>query len=218
MNKEQQYRTGRMAEVDPIPAWVQEKVAKIVTKRDNAFDVMGAARTVMTAMTSERGRVNAARTLLGISAETPVDGLLALTQARVNADPAHEAEYWEAMWTVREPAQATAEYRRLLRPLARALEIRQQFREAGWPEAWHHKFCELWRDLKGTPESARAWDRAGWSPEAALTERAMVHGRNASVDLRITLLHPPQYVPTMRSNVCLHRGAYVLNASSRGNS
>ncbi len=217
MNKEQQYRTGRMAEVDPIPAWVQAKVAKIVTKRDNAFDVMGAARTVMTAMTSERGRVNAARALLNITAETPVDGLLAITQACVNADPTHEAEYWEAMWTVRAPAQATAEYRGLLRPLARALEIRQQFREAGWPEAWHHKFCELWRELNGTPESARAWDRAGWSPEAALTERVMVHGRNASVDLRVTLLHPPVCEVPARSTRCMHRGAYVLNSSSRGN-
>lgn len=195
MNKEQQYRTGNWPAPDAVPEWAFEALARTQHQQWLDVDVVGRARTLMADLCTPDTAGDAGRALLGISDGIPEMGLLAHTKAMIAAAPEREAELWDAMWAARRHTSQLEEYLRLLPSVAAVYEERLQYREQGWPRAWDVRSCDLWRDLEGTPTTARAWARAGWNVAQVITERVQVEGRVLTLAERLAALRPPRRQP-----------------------
>ena len=194
MNLEQQYRTGRFPQEDPVPEWLKDRVTDIVMDIMDSVDIRGRMRPLLEAQCTPSAQADAAKRTLGIDGPLPVN-LLAHTQHLVDTDPLHAAEYWEAMWTVRARQSAADEYRMYLPAFARMLDTWMLYRELGWPEGWHPDLCDLWQECGGTPATARAWARRGWNAEHALAARTPGKGHPMTLRERVTCLTPPVFVP-----------------------
>lgn len=194
MNLEQQYRTGRFAQVDPVPVSLAEQVADALERIADDTDFLAVLPPLLSQQCSGQEERAAAKRTLSLTG-TPDTSLLRHTQALVAADPAHEAAYWEAMWILRTPAAADSEYRLYLPRFADHLESLMQYREAGWPTTWHPYLCDLWQTHGGTPATARAWARAGWSADAALLAQVPSKGQLMTLAERLACLMPPLAMP-----------------------
>lgn len=207
MNLEQRYRTGRYDDADAD--WVREAVLDIMhgVNDDDPDHLLTTMPERMRTITTHNADLVAARSRLGIDRQPLAGSLLARAKACVAADPAHEAEYWEAMWLLRRPISVEHEYLRWLPFYVDALERRQAKLEQGWPAGWH-AYADLWQQFNGTAASARVWHRAGWLPQDVLTAHVYAGGLFLTVAKRPTCLQPP-----LRSSISCH--AAVARTTNR---
>lgn len=193
MNKELQYRTGRWPQPEGIPDEVLEQLRML--DDDIAADraLLRRCHELLAEMALPDAAGVIARRRLGLGKADPECGLLAHARGLIAADPAREAEVWEAMWAARRHSSLEAEYRTMLRQVAAIYEQRQQWRELGFPADWAPAHCGLWRECGGSAATARAWSRAGWASDEVLGGRVLdTNGRNLALSARVTMMAPPR--------------------------
>lgn len=187
-----QYRQGRMAPSQYIPGWVHSEVAA-VTEEIPADWAIVELRELSAARLPYESRLRESRELLGIEGAGTPAGLVSIVQARVDADPEREADYWDAMWTVRKIAETEERFQHVLKHAAEWLETSQRFKEAGWPQEWDFPYCEIWEVAGGTPLTATAWARAGWSAREVLIGHITKNGRTVPFSSRVRETHPARF-------------------------
>lgn len=195
MRLEQQYRTGRFPKEEPVPTWLEERVHEV----SHADWPLASATEQMHELLQDQAKaalaVAAAKQLLGID-ETFTGSLLARTEACIAADPLREAEYWSAMWKVRNANRIRGDYQRNLAWYAGELEQAMLHREHGWPANWSRQLSALWQELGGSAFTARAWARAGWGAYDSLLAAVKTDAGWMSISERVRCTTPPQFVST----------------------
>jgi hypothetical protein len=100
--------------------------------------------------------------------EDNLENLLQQTDSLIAQNKYRESDYYDAMWIIKKFKNQKAEFANALREYSDFLEIRAVQTENGWPALWAPEFCELWKELGGNQESARAWANKYWLPEDVL--------------------------------------------------
>lgn len=194
MNLEHQYRRGIFPKEEPVPDWLAEKVHEVGHADWPLSSATEQMHGLLARAAAARTAVADAQRLLGID-ETFTGSVLARAEACIAADPAHQADYWGAMWKIRNAGEALAEYERNLAWYARELERAMLHREQGWPASWSRKLSAVWQELGGSPFTARAWARAGWDAYEALLAEVKTDKGWMTIGNRVRCTTPPQFVP-----------------------
>lgn len=183
------YRQGRLTPEHYIPNWVQRRIAAIHDPRPSDW-AMTELRELAAARLPYESRLPQYRALLGLEGEELPGGLVGITQAKVDADPAREADYWDAMWALRRIADSDERYQYLLGCAAEWEEQAQRYQAAGWPREWPFAYCDIWEAAGGTPATASAWASAGWSASEVLSCHITRRGHAVPFSSRLRETHP----------------------------
>lgn len=205
MNLEQQYRTGRFQFVDALFERLTQAIEAAHQKIDGIAWRADWVRGHLALEANLADRRVSARRVLGIDGELPAS-LSAHTQSLVDANPELEAEYWHAMWALRETNRDWVMANAYLEMIEADREVQSRFEDAGWPVGWHHRYCSIWEEFGGSAATARSWASQGWEPVAALTCRIKLNGKNLSVADRVKEFATPTLSPSSVSAMTLNGG------------
>lgn len=188
--REHLYRTAGFPRLQAAPHWLVEEIE--AGYEDAADDNSARDRSAYLLARAEilRAAAEPARQLLEMGDDLPATPVKR-TAAMAEAAPDRAAELWQALWTVVDAALAQRAHAHSLQALARAMESRALYTDAGWPETWAMPHCDLWARCGGSPATARAWERAGWAADEALLASIPVRRRSMTVEQRVLCVTPP---------------------------